>query len=295
MFNKEEVEKYLLFKVIAGSNAYGLNTPESDVDIKGIFLIPNEYRLGNGYIEQISNPTNDITFYELNRFMNLLSENNPNIIEMLFTPKDKILFMDNRFEYLYENRHQFLTKQIQSTFGGYAISQIKKARGLNKKIVRPVDKEKKTPLDFCYIYEKDNGYMMTAKQWLRKHNKEQEYIGLSELPNGVQTYKVYYDYDKCLGFKGIELENSNEVRHSEIPKEYPLEAFLFFNKDGYSTYCKDYKEYWEWVEKRNPNRYNDNISHNQNYDGKNMMHCLRLLDTAIQVAETGTIDLVRKG
>lgn len=304
-FDFKQAEERLLYKVIAGSKAYGLDLPTSDTDIRGIYLQPNEFRLGNGYKEQVNDDKNDIVYYEINRFINLLANNNPNIIENLFVPEDKILILDPKIRPLYDNRMKFLTKQIRFTFGGYSISQIKKARGLNKKIVNPIDKERKTPLDFCYIFEKQDGYMMLAKQWLKKHKFKQEYIGLSEMPNGIQLYKVYYDHladmkndnprfaGESLNFRGIISDDGDEVRHSEIPKGFPLEGFLWFNKDGYSIYCKEYKEYWEWVNKRNPHRYNDNISHNQGYDGKNMMHCLRMLDMAIEIAEGKGVNLVR--
>lgn len=305
-FDFKQAEDKLLFKVIAGSKAYGLDLPTSDTDIRGIYLQPNEFRLGNGYKEQVNDVKNDIVYYELNRFVNLLANNNPNIIENLFVPEDKILILDPKIKPLYNNRTKFLTKQIRLTFGGYSISQIKKARGLNKKIVNPIDKVRKTPLDFCYIFEKSNGYMMLAEQWLKKHNFKQEFIGLSEMPNGIQLYKVHYDHVADMGstnpryidippmgFKGIVSEDGNEVKHSEIPKEFNVEGFLYFNKDGYSTYCKEYREYWEWVERRNPHRYADNTSHNQGYDGKNMMHCLRMLDMAIEIAEGKGVNLVR--
>lgn len=305
-FNFEKAESHLLFKIIAGSKAYGLDLPTSDTDIRGIFLQPNEFRLGNGYKEQLNDFKNDIVYYELNRFVNLLANNNPNILENLFAPTDKILHFDPRIKPLYDNRMKFLTKKIRLTFGGYSISQIKKARGLNKKIVNPIAKERKTPIDFCYIFEKENGYMMLANQWLKKYNKKQELIGLSEMPNGVQLFKVHYDYlaehksdnprfanIEPHGFNGIITGAGNDIKHSKIPKDFPVEGFLYFNKDGYSTYCKEYKEYWDWVDKRNPVRYNDNVSHDQNYDGKNMMHCLRMLDMAIEVAEGKGVNLVR--
>ena len=306
-YNFQQAEKDLLYRVIAGSKAYGLDLPTSDTDIRGIYLQANEYLLGNGYKEQVNDKKNDIVYYELNRFVNLLSQNNPNIIENLFVPKDKVLHFDKKLKPLYDNRYKFLTKRIKYTFGGYAISQIKKARGLNKKIVNPVAKKRKTPLDFCYIFEKEDGYMMLAEQWLRKHNFKQECIGLAEMPNGVQLYKIYYDwykeehndnpkYDWALNhkpFKGIIKENSNNICHSEIPKHNPLMGFLYYNKDGYSSYCKRYKEYWEWVKKRNPQRYADNKNHNQGYDGKNMMHCLRMLDMAIEIAKEKKVNLVR--
>jgi hypothetical protein len=236
----------------------------------------------------------------------LLAKNNPNIIENLFVPQDKILRFSDKIKPLYDNRHKFLTKRIKHTFGGYAISQIKKARGLNKKIVNPMPEEKKSPLDFCYIFEKEDGYMMTARQWLRKQDMKQEYIGLAEMPNGDQLYKVYYDWladtannnpryadIETHGFRGIVKEGSDDLRHSEIPKGHRPEAFLWYNKDGYTSYCVKYKEYWDWVQKRNPHRYNDNIKNKHNYDGKNMMHCLRMLDMAIEVAREGEVRLVR--
>jgi hypothetical protein len=59
---------------------------------------------------------------------------------------------------------------------------------------------------------------------------------------------------------------------------------LYFNKDGYSVYCKEYRQYWEWVNQRNEDRYENTISHGKNYDAKNMMHVFRLLNMAEEIA-----------
>jgi len=301
-----KVNEHIIFEVIAGSRAYGLELPTSDTDIRGIFLQSNEHRLGLGYREQINMKENDVVYYELNRFVHLLLQNNPNIIENLFVPADNILIMEPEIAPLYDKRHEFLSRKIRRTFGGYAISQIKKARGLNKKVVNPMDEERKTPLDFCYIFEKEDGYMMLAKQWLKKHGKVERFIGLSEMPNGHQLYKVHYDWlaetkaENPLysdiathGFRGIALDDSHEIRHSEIPKNFQVDAFLWYNKDGYTSHCKDHKEYWEWVNKRNPHRYADNARHGKGYDGKNLMHCVRMLEMAIETARTGDVILQR--
>lgn len=300
----ETAEKYLIYKIITGSRAYGLDTETSDTDIRGVYLLPNDYLNSvNSYVPQVANESNDIVYYELNRFMELCYNNNPNILEMLFADESEILLCDEKFKTILDNREEFLTLKCKETFGGYAISQIKKARGLNKKIVNPVDVVRKSPLDFCHIFDKETGYMMLAEQFLKHHNLKQECCGLAEMPNGVQLYKLYYDYNQelkfenpdiiyeCHGFKGIILEDSNDIRHSEIPKDLKPYAFLTYNRDGYIQHCRDYKEYHEWVKKRNPNRYNDNVSHNQNYDGKNLMHCLRLLNIAIDIAKNKNINL----
>ena len=68
---------------------------------------------------------------------------------------------------------------------------------------------------------------------------------------------------------------------------------LYFNKDGYSVYCKQYKEYWEWVAKRNEERYNSTMNHGKKYDAKNMMHVFRLLLMAEEIATSGVINVLR--
>ncbi|QTE22482.1 nucleotidyltransferase domain-containing protein [Polaribacter cellanae] len=93
--------------------------------------------------------------------------------------------------------------------------------------------------------------------------------------------------------KRISTKNANEVCLSSIPKEQEPIGLLYFNLDGYSTYCKRYKEYWSWVEKRNEERYKSNISHYKNYDSKNMMHTFRLLLMAKEIGELGEINVKR--
>jgi hypothetical protein len=71
-----------------------------------------------------------------------------------------------------------------------------------------------------------------------------------------------------------DIDESNDVRLCSIPKgEKPI-CTMTYNKDGYQVHCREYKEYKEWETKRNPERYKSNLG--QNYDGKNMCHCMRL-------------------
>lgn len=50
----------LIFEVIAGSKAYGLDTTTSDTDIKGVFVLPKNLFYGLEYTKQVNNETNDI-------------------------------------------------------------------------------------------------------------------------------------------------------------------------------------------------------------------------------------------
>jgi hypothetical protein len=99
------------------------------------------------------------------------------------------------------------------------------------------------------------------------------------------VFAVYRDMEKTLNYKGImHKENSNDVSLSSIPVGQTQIATMYFNKDGYSQYCKTYREYWDWVEDRNEERYENTLEHGKNYDAKNMMHVFRLLDMAEEIA-----------
>jgi hypothetical protein len=83
------------------------------------------------------------------------------------------------------------------------------------------------------------------------------------------------------------------VQLSAVPKGEEPAAYLSFNRNGYSSYCRVFREYWEWVEKRNKERYANTVQHGKNYDAKNMLHVFRLLQMAEGIALTGTLQVRR--
>jgi len=269
----------ILFECISGSKSYGLNTEKSDTDIRGVFYMPKKDFYGLNYVPQISNKTNDIVYYELGRFIELLSKNNPNILEMLATPEHCILYKNKLMNEI--KITDFLSLLTKDTFVGYALSQIKKAKGLNKKMFHPMDKERKIVLDFCYVVE--SGKTLELQNWLSAKKLKQQNCGLSKLNHLKDTYNLFYDLKEDV-YNGIcNSEESNEVTLSSIPKNSISSILLYFNKDAYSTYCKKYSEYWEWVSKRNIDRFQSNKMHGKGYDAKNMMHTIRLLQMALKV------------
>ncbi|MGG1923548.1 nucleotidyltransferase domain-containing protein [Chryseobacterium sp. NRRL B-14798] len=278
----------LLFEAISGSRAFGLATENSDTDIRGVYYLPREDFFGLNYIPQISNETNDLTYYEIGRFVELLQKNNPNILEILASPEDCILYKHPLMDLL--KTEDFLSKLCKDTFAGYAVSQIKKAKGLNKKIVNPIDKERKSILDFCFIL--DGQGSVPLKKWLDEDGLSQEKCGLINIDHTKGMFALFYDESGTLGYKGvIQNEEANQVSVSSVPKEEKPVAYLFCNLDAYSVYCKDYREYWKWVAERNEDRYNVNQTHGQNYDSKNMMHTIRLLQSCEQIFKTGSLTI----
>jgi hypothetical protein len=169
------------------------------------------------------------------------------------------------------------------------MSQIKKAHGLNKKILNPVAKQRKTPLDFCYVNHQNGSLVLP--EYLEIKGWKPEDCGLANIAHMKNLYRLHHAKDK--GYQGIARPDANDVCLSSIDKGEPYAALLYFNKEGYSVYCREYKEYWDWVGKRNEERYRNTQSHGKGYDAKNMMHTFRLLDMAIEIARDQRINVHR--
>lgn len=280
----------LLFECISGSKAYGLNTPQSDTDLKGVFYLPKDQFYGLEYIPQVSNETNDEVYYELGRFVELLCKNNPNLLELLASPDECILYKHPLMDRL--SIDMFLSKLCKDTFAGYALTQIRKARGYKKKVVNPMEKERKTVLDFCYIM--DGFESIPLKEWLKRKGYSQELCGLSSIPHAKGMYALFYDGENEFGYHGIAVkEMANEVSLSSISKGQQALAYVYWNMEAYSLYCKEYKEYWDWVEERNDNRYQTNLNHGKSYDSKNMMHTIRLLQVVEEMLRDSKLNVKR--
>ena len=280
----------ILFEAIVGSRAYGLATASSDTDIKGIFYLPVEYYLGGQYIAQVANASNDEVYYELGRFVELLSKSNPTVLELLASPADSIVYQDPIMEQF--KMQDFITREAAMTFAQYAMVQVRKAKGLNKKINNPMDRERKSLLDFCFIIAGHGS--LPLRDWLSKRQWKQENCGLAKIEHAKGMYALYYDQNQTLGYKGIVATlESNEVSYSSIPKGQTLCAYLFVSHEAYSSYCKAYNEYFSWVSARNEVRFEGTMNHGQGYDAKNMMHTIRLLQQAKEILSKRELQIKR--
>lgn len=278
----KQQRELILLDCISGSTAYNLNIKGSDVDKKGVFIMPQKQLYGFEQQEQIANATNDEVYFEIGRFLDLLTKNNPNILELLNTPKEYILFRHPVMDLI--KPEDFLSKLCFDTFAGYAQTQIKKARGLNKKINKPIDAGRKSVLDFCFVIY--NNGSIPLQEWLTENDYLQEQCGLVNLDHFRNVYLLYHQKQLVEGrFKGIiSGADADDVQLSSVPKGLENVAVMNFNKDSYSVYCREYKEYQQWEEKRNEQRYQSTLSHGKSYDAKNMMHTFRLLNMAEEIA-----------
>jgi uncharacterized protein len=125
---------YVFYRVRVGTRAYGLDDADAEEDaIRGVYLPPAELHWSlYKPLEQIElqkpNPANgtpiEEVYWEVEKFTRLALAANPAVLEALYTPA--IVATSDLGRDLRTIREAFLSKQIITTFTGYAMSQFRK-------------------------------------------------------------------------------------------------------------------------------------------------------------------------
>lgn len=124
----EKLKDNIVLLVVAGSHAYGLNTEESDLDIRGISMGTPDSILGMESFDVFENKNTDTMIYSMKRFMELAMKGAPNVLEILFSRPENILYCNEKIgKMLLNNRDMFLSKRVYYSFRGYAKNALKDA------------------------------------------------------------------------------------------------------------------------------------------------------------------------
>ena len=138
------LQKQTHYETIMGSTAYGCSTDASDIDVYGFCMPPKNVlfpHLDNKIIgfddlkkfEQwqqhhvkFENKEYDFTIFSIVRYFSLLMDNNPNIVDSIYTPADCLLHCTPLAAHVRTNRDLFLSKKGFHKFTGYLHSQLAK-------------------------------------------------------------------------------------------------------------------------------------------------------------------------
>jgi predicted nucleotidyltransferase len=144
------------YETIMGSVAYGVSNDTSDMDVYGFCIPPKDMIFPHlrgeipGFGEQIKrfevwqqhhikhvddvtgkSREYDMSVYSIVRYFQLCMENNPNMVDSLFTPANCVLFSTPVGNLVRERRKLFLHKGSWYKFKGYAYSQMSKIQTKN--------------------------------------------------------------------------------------------------------------------------------------------------------------------
>jgi predicted nucleotidyltransferase len=275
-----------LVKHYAGSKSYGTNIASSDTDFRGIFL---------GDRKEITTPffpvtewedttEEDTKLFELNFFISLACENNPNIIETLYVDKSDIILNTPEYEYLRTNRDMFLTKKIAHTTSSYAIQSLSKMKNHNKFINT---EELNFPLqtDFLRVLRNftDNKEFNKKIDIVKDFSKgyklivySKDLLGLLKSNNPKQT-----PFNADFFLNRLKAEDNSQ----------PL-LLLKFNSEEYDQAKIKYTAYSKWKEARIGSVRNL-LEDKFGYDTKDAMHLVRLMRIGYECITEGTYNVRR--
>lgn len=268
------VRKHTIYEVVHGSYAYGMNTPTSDMDLKGICLIPDEalYFGGEVFEQQDGGWTDekgnkqDKVVYSLAKFMNLATDCNPNIIEVLFADQADVLVMTEAGQTLRDNRRLFLSTKARHKFTGYAVSQLKRIETHKRWIDNPPPQPKLEE----FVHNKD--FVVGP-------------LG-TELPNGAKILSI-----RDMTPEDLKLAPAETPEYDFTKGKWHVVTCRVYDKSGHESKKKDWDNYTTWKKNRNPAR--SALEEKSGYDTKHAAHLVRLLRMGYEILTLGEVIVKR--
>lgn len=225
----EHLGSNIILLTLGGSHAYGTNIETSDVDIRGCALNSKEEILTNKNFDQFVNEATDSTIYSFNKLISLLTNVNPNTIEMLGCKPEHYLYLSPIGRELIDNKHLFLSKKCVHSFGGYANAQLRRldnkaARLVSQSeqeahILKSIENASYSFRDKYFTYDDDAIKLYIDKSWQEEYDTE-IFMDISLKHYPLRDYKgmwsvmnnIVKDYSK------IGHRNNNAIEHGKLAK-----------------------------------------------------------------------------
>jgi predicted nucleotidyltransferase len=251
----EHLGNNIILLTTGGSHAYGTNVETSDLDIRGVAIERPEEIIGLKNFEQFENHETDTNIYAFRKFINLVSNANPNVLEMLGTKEEQLFTLTKEGKLLRDNVNLFLSKKVIHSFGGYATAQLRRLQNALARDNYP-QPEKET-----HIMNSIKNQMVTFCDRYKEVTEEELklYVDKSD--------KEYYE---------------TEIFIDLTLKHYPLRDL----KNMYSEMSNVLTDY-EKLNTRNKKK--DELHLN-----KHAMHLIRLLITGTEILEGKGINTYRE-
>ncbi len=286
-----------IFLTVHGSNAYGLNTPTSDIDYKGIAIPPKEYFtsfMNNFEQAEFRNPNPDCCIFNILKWLGLACDNNPSVIEILWTNPKHWVITSEYWEEIIQHRDKFLSKNIKHRFSGYAIQQLKKMkrhfRYLNFPVKEPPQRSDfGLPNHFVLPKEQLDAALSIIQKKIDCWNPDLSMMNNSEriaFTNGINDIlgeivgaSLYLEKDNLWKSAALSIGmDSNFIELIQKEKEYKGKK-------------EDWKHYCKWKKNRNTKR--ADIEAKIGYDAKDAAALVRIMRMAKEILSTGKVIVER--
>ncbi|MGK0291071.1 MAG: putative nucleotidyltransferase [bacterium] len=318
------IHQNTIFETVHGSQSYGLNTPESDIDIKGFCVPPKEFVFGfaqgfeqkdhwgdedvihpeslkSPYADRLqADPPKDKVIYSLSKFMKLAAACNPSIIEVLFTEERFHLYTHPLAEKILACRDEFISQKAYQTFHGYAFSQLKRIKLHRRWLLEP-PKQQPIRKDFGLPEEQKLLDATTNGAFNKIFADILEASGLHhEREEFIQTYMkegepLFQDWMSNIQALSDRKPEKLQLHADAIAEALNLKSEIMeiiIREKEYAKAIHDWQQYVRWKKNRNPKRAELEAKHG--FDTKHGMHLVRLLRMGKEILTGKGVQVFRK-
>ncbi len=222
----EHLKGRICMLTVGGSLAYGTDTENSDVDIRGFALRGRNEILTSSDFETVVEEKTDTVIYSFDKLARLLCDVNPNTIELLGCKREHYLYLDRAGRLLLDNAGLFLSKKAAYSFGGYAGAQL---RRLENKTARTMEKaqieryiKRTIEHSLCVLKER---YEQFPDDALRVYtadagNGEEIVMDISLTRYPIRDYAGLWSDMKSIirSYNTLGKRNGNAITHSKLAK-----------------------------------------------------------------------------
>ncbi|BCZ47976.1 nucleotidyltransferase [Clostridium gelidum] len=252
--SNENLANNIIYLTLSGSIGYGTNLDHSDIDLRGVTIERKENIYGFQNFEQFEDIETDTVIYGLKKFVSLALKGNPNILELLGTKDEHIIYMNKYGETLRKNKELFLSKRIINTFGNYATAQLRRLQNALARDQYPQE-------------EKEKHILATVNSQMNHFSSN-----YTEFPEG--SINLYID-------KSNKQDKETEILMDINIDKYPLRDFASIYSEM-SNIVRDYDK----LNHRNRKKDDGKLL-------KHAMHLIRLLIMGTEILNTHQINTYR--
>jgi len=178
----------------SGSHLYGMNTPESDYDLRGFVLPPAPYLVGVGNFKA-AELEGDTKIYSLRHFLSLVLKGDPQSSELFFASKKNIVNISSVGEKVLEMKEHLISNAIYGRIMGYSTGEWRKAMAI--KVVPTKWKKEKHEIinDIRNMWKPDKASMDNIIKTLEDLDETQIVSSMAQL--GVKRKADIEKYGFC--------------------------------------------------------------------------------------------------
>jgi predicted nucleotidyltransferase len=307
-----DVQRDTIFVTRAGSQAHGTAGPDSDVDLRGVCVVPLAERLSlsatfeqwegqlEGELWERIRPRMpeaarvECVIFDVVKLLRLAVNGNPNALEILFADEADWVHVQPMWHRLHAERHRFLSKKVQETYLGYGLAQLKRIRTHRAWLLEPPVKRPEREdfgLSECTTLDRDARQRIEHAIEARMREYALDELEMPATTRSALRRALERFWVDSLATTEAELDDSlHRTAASGLGLAPDVVATLEAEK-RYRNAARHFASYLEWKEQRNPRRAALEVRHG--YDTKHAMHLIRLMRTGLTLLTTGELHVRR--